>query len=704
MADIRCEIFISKDGLNYTKLDLYQDENIIIKYLKKDTKDLSKVFAPFSNGFSIGATEKNMQALGFFGKTDVIRLSGSNIFDCKIYVNGFLNNIGLLKIENVKYEDGRAKSFNVSFNSNILSLKDRIGDDKISDLGSFLVDWTGKTMYDSLRNVQTISGLQYYSPLISNNRVLSYNNQTNEADNIHYKASNSATSTNVINTGEIRPAVSVLSLFGLIKNKYNLQITMPLETRREFSDAYIWCNGSDFTQNRNERLKILNQFAVFASGTPTITAVANLTDSSILLTRSTFTNNRCEFVFNNVYISGGQNDVPCKLHLISKATGAYFYTCEFTLTNGSEVNGFFLPNNMFTSNQSEFFVNLEFDKNVTWSTFEIRFVNVIGGIKGVRSINNNNIGFTNFNKINLLKSIPDTKVMDFITNLIKTFNISIFDSSLNNENLDFLTIQDIENEIAVYGKREVDYTRFADLKKVDKKVLEDFTYYNFKHKTSKYKSNVDFQNQFGLEYGQITYPAIKPPQAKEYVIESGFSIIPPVTINGLPSVLTCYGFTSDTPTFENGLFRYTPNTDELTIFYKGNVTSIPSLGCQNLNGAGTLINSPLSFYQPTTPFNLVNGYSLGFSILVINNISYPLSLYLNYYSQQTEALLNPNTLEHVISLELPPNEIYLNENIGFTPLGFRLQNDVIISETKYEIIEAEINLTNGKTKAKFLNK
>ena len=39
-----------------------------------------------------------------------------------------------------------------------------------------------------------------------------------------------------------------------------------------------------------------------------------------------------------------------------------------------------------------------------------------------------------------------------------------------------------------------------------------------------------------------------------------------------------------------------------------------------------------------------------------------------------------------------------------TPLGFRLQNDVIISETKYEIIEAEINIATGKTKAKLLNK
>lgn len=703
MADLRCEIFVSKDGENYTKLDLLKDESIVIKYLKKDTKDLSKVSAPFSNGFSVEATEKNMQAFGFFGKTEVIRLSGSNILKCKIYVNSFLNNTGLLKIENVKYTNGKASSFNVSFNSNILSLKDRIGDDKLSDLETININWTPATMFNSIKNKQTILGVDYYTPLISNNRVWSYDADTNSEDNVHYKSGNSATSTKVINSGEVRPAVSMKSLFGLIKDKYDLQITMPLENRIEFSEAYVWCNGSNFTQNRNERLRLFNQFAVFASGTPTMTAVANLADSSILITRNATINNFCQFIFHNTFITGNENDIPCKLHLISKATGAYFYTCEFTLTQGSELNSFALPSTMFTSNQSEFYVNLECDKNVSWASFEIRFVNVTLGLKGVRSINNNNISFTNFNKINLLKCIPDTKVMDFITSIIKTFNISIFDSSLNNENLDFLTIEDIENEVAVYGKRETDYTRFADLSKVDKKVLEDFTYYNFRHKESKYKSNVDFKNQFALEYGQITYPTVKPPQAKEYIIESGFSIIPPVTING-STIQTCYGFTSDAPTFESGLFRYTPNEDELTIFYKGNPIGINNLGCQNINSSGVLVNGILGQYQKSTPFNLNNGYSFGFSILVNNNTSYSLSLYYNYYRQQTELLLNPNTLEHAISLELPPNEIYLNENIGFTPLGFRLQNDVVISETKYEIIEAEINIVNGKTKAKFLNK
>jgi len=704
MAAIRGEVFVSKDDLNYTKLDLLKDENIIIKYLRKDTKDLSKVFAPFSNGFSVGATEKNMQAFGFFGKTEVIRLSGSNILKCKIYVNGFLNNIGLLKIENVKYDKGRASSFNVSFNSSVLSLKDRIGDDKISDLNDIFLDWSAKYAYNSIKNTQTVSDIVYYTPLISNNRVLSYDADNSYTDNVAYFSGSSPLSDRVINAGELRPAVSLLSLFRLIKDKYDLQITMPLESRAEFKEAFIWCNGSNFESSKFEKLTILNQFNLVSSGSFPVTASADLTNSSIAITRSSNVGNTFNFDFDNVYIVNPTTDTPAKMHLLKKSNGATLAILDFNFTSGSTGGTFNLSSGFYIFDASEFYVYLECEKQVRWSAVNFSVGNSLGTDSLYTSTNNNNALLTNFGKVNLLKGIPETKVMDFLTYIIKTFNISIFDSSVNDENLDFLTQEDIDNEIAVYGKNEADYTRFADLTKVDKKVLEEITYYNFKHKTSKYKSNVDFKNQFNIEYGQITYPTVKPAKAKEYIIESGFSIIPPVTINGLPSVYTCYGFTNSAPKIEGGLFRYTPNLDELTIFYKGNSISMPALGCQNINTSNVLITSSLDLYQPSTPFNLNNGYSLGFSILVNNSVSFPLSLYYNYYRQQTELLLNPNTLEHAISFDLPPQEIYLNENIGFKPIGFRLQNDVIVSETKYEIVDMEINLITGDTKGKLLNK
>jgi hypothetical protein len=311
---------------------------------------------------------------------------------------------------------------------------------------------------------------------------------------------------------------------------------------------------------------------------------------------------------------------------------------------------------------------------------------------------------TGLHQVNLLNAIPETKVIDFITSLIKTYNISIFESSANNGQLDFLTPTDINNQTQVFGFKEIDYTAFVSKLEVDKKVLDDYNFYNLKHKTSKYRSNIDFKNQFGIEYGQATFPAVKPPRAKEYLIETGFSIIPPVSINGLAQAITAYGFTADTPTAIGGNLRYTPNKEDLTLFYKLDAVGIPSIGCQNFNASGVLVNSNLGQYQPTSPLgNMSGGLSFGFSILVYQDTEYNKTLYTEYYDEMISRMLDPNTLEHAYELTLPTKELVYSEGATIQPNGYRLQNQIIIQENRFEISEMDIDLTTGKAKAKLIN-
>jgi hypothetical protein len=62
-------------------------------------------------------------------------------------------------------------------------------------------------------------------------------------------------------------------------------------------------------------------------------------------------------------------------------------------------------------------------------------------------------------------------------------------------------------------------------------VPSDYNYYNFKHAESKYKSNLDYAAATTLEYGQVVNP-IKPTNPKEFVVETKFSVIVPVLIEG----------------------------------------------------------------------------------------------------------------------------------------------------------------------------
>jgi len=84
------------------------------------------------------------------------------------------------------------------------------------------------------------------------------------------------------------------------------------------------------------------------------------------------------------------------------------------------------------------------------------------------------------------------------------------------------------------------------------------------------------------------------------------------------------------------------------------------------------------------------------------------SLYINYYDDFIELLLSPNTYSSSFSLILPANEIFLNfanlkQGESNIPTGFRAQNEIIIGEQRYKLVDSSIDLTSGKTKLTLLN-
>jgi hypothetical protein len=697
---MNCEIYV--DGI---KLDLFNDESITMKFIRKDTQDLSKVFAPFSKGFSIPATPKNLQTLKFFGDTSLVRVAGSSSFDCKIYLHGILNKEGELKIENVKYENNKVKTINVAFNSKLVSLKDRIGDDNIADLGTFEISRYPNIFYQSVRNTQLSSGgLVWYTPLISRSRVWSWSPDIEEDDNIFFRSSNSPLSSRVVLCSETRPAVSVKSLWDLIKTKYNLNINMPLENRTEFTRAYIWANGEEFKPPR-KKLILTKQY----SG---INTSVNFTDSSVTLNKP---NNSygMNFLlkFNTILFLDSAKECNLKVTLVNKSTGEEEFTEDVSVENLSSPEFRVKMRYSGTSAFSKsYFIYLESDIPISWasnnSVVTYFRLPALGGNFTNSYTNNVTPIQTGLYIVNLLNAIPETKVIDFITSIIKTYNISIFESSENNGQLDFLTPTDIKNQAQVFGYKEIDYTAYVSKLDVDKKVLPDFNYYSLKHKTNKYRSSSDFRNLFGIEYGQATFPAVKPEKAKEYLIETGFSIIPPVPLVGRPEVITAYGFTDESPEIVNGFKRYTPNTEDLTIFFKRPPAFIDNVGCQNISLGGALINSSLAQYQPTSPLsNILNGVSLGFSILLYSQATEPheRSLYSEYYDELISRMLDPNTLEHAYELTLPTKELVYSQGTTIQPNGYRLQNQIIIQENRFEISEMDIDLTTGKAKAKLIN-
>lgn len=742
------EVFISIDNLEFTKIDLSKDESILMKYTQKDLQDISKIFAPYSQNFTFPATTKNRMAFGFFGDTEVLKINTERKYYCKIYTDGVLNLSGFVVLSELSYVNNKPEDFTGNFTTSMLNLKDRIGEDSIRDLTdeSLVVDWTFKNVFSLVKGMQNklVDGINasFFVPLISNNRVWGFNQNdtTILKDNIAYKVTNLATSNNLIQSTELRPCISFSTIIDLLIKKYGLSITCPLFSRKEYTDLYIYCNNESIYNTKLTKLTVKSAFGALGwydskneGGIPDpkkYVATSNTTTNSFKVVKraSPFTNeNEYTKFFNfkidltGVSVTGGSASTTATVTLKRKGTNEDLVVNTFDLANGMFLCNLQVNDNLFIANEIEFEAHVSFNQPLSWTNclfaVEFRYYDGKTGLFGSKeyatyvyySNFNNNSSDVSSTNIDLLKSLPDVKVVDFLSSFFKAFNISVFDTSPNDENLFWLTPSDIQTTGQTYSKATLDYTPYVDISSYKKSVPSDYNYYNFKHATSKYKSNIDYAKAALLEYGQVVNPSTKPKDAKEFIVETKFNLIVPVTISGT-NILTHYGFTDDTPEIiETGETRYTPNFNELTVFYShGNTALTNSFGFKSTNNSGVNINAKLDTHIKVAPWNKDND-SFAFSVLVdydLNN--YPINLYLKGYDKQTARLLDVNVLSQEYMFDLPSNEIYLNEattiqGAGLTPSGFRLQNDIIVGETLFSIVDADIDIQTGKAKITLLN-
>jgi len=585
MANLVTEIYVSVLGEEFIKLDLHKDESVVMKYTTKDLQDISKVFAPYGQSFTFPATEKNIKALGYFGYTQVDKLNSENKYFCKAYTKGNLSYKGFLTVTSLKYKKNKPTDFTASFTTTMTNLKDRIGADDLTSLAVLNVTWNDATVYDMLSSVKNevvdSVNVKYFTPLVSNIRVLSADSTfpADLLDNVAYRPSVSPSSFGVVTANELRLAISFKSIIDIIRKKYNLDIVIPIESESKYKDAYIYGNNEKSYSNEFKKIIIKNNIgdryfyddrneSLTPSPKRYISVTSNITDSSFKITKNDSADSHYAkdiyftIRFDNIssaIASGAPVNVDFKI--VKKGTGQTLTTKTSSISGTSLSVEFALNNVELSAIDTEFYVYAKFSQPTTWTNCYFQFRNrfyirlfgstMIRATYAWKSDVNDNVLDMGTNTINLFNSLPKTKIVDFISSFFKSFNIGIFDSSPDNERLFWLTPNDINTEDEVYSKIERNYTPYVDTKEVNKSTSSDYNYYNFQHAKSKYKSNVDYLSAFGLEYGQTVYPLVKPTSPKEYKVQTGFSIVPPVTMFG-SDIKTFYGFNNDAPTFLTG--------------------------------------------------------------------------------------------------------------------------------------------------------
>ena len=719
------EVYVEtvKGSGKYELLEGFDDESINMKIIAKDYNDLSKVFTPFSQSFTVPSQGKNGRLLKFFLDTDVRKGNNSRLFNAKIYINKELYKTGQISITSGKRKFGLIQNYTINFSTGIPNLKELIGDDTISSLPiSLPFLWNNSNIYQHLTN-PPVSGLidnlpDIYIPLISNKRVWTYSDVADTGvinNNIRWVDSTIPTSgvSKAIDKSELRPAIRLNYIYNAIIQKYNLNVNCPIVNTSAFKGIYVHCT-KDIGAQLPFPITIPNNIVTVVGAPGVFNATVDTVNNKIAVTTSNNSSTNDGEIFitnlNLTYIFEG-SDVNAKIKVYDMRAGfenSLLYTSEGLISKDSSDNEsvtFRVPikNGTFglsTTNPLSLRFEIEFDKSVSFSSYRLGFreattANLVVYLGQTPLMNIDN---TLLNTIPLENLIPDIKVIDWLTSFFKMFNIRIIESKDSNELL-WLTPQDIV-------RKEKDFTKYVQIDEDDVKVQKLFKVYNFTHKMPKYFSNVNYKkanessNTNSKEYGQLLFTATERFYEGEYKTDTVFSIVPPTNI-GNTVVQTQYAFDDSRPETDSVFTNlYQPNYGEFTIFYCNGVRNLQ----RNVNG--TLTNISFAFREGTVNSKIdtyvkvgisdtddINTYtnSLGFQ-REVNTIPtqfvYPKNLFDNYYFEQISLLNNPSILSYEFTAYLPPQEVK----------DLDVRDKLVIGEKSYLIQSVDVDLTTGKTK------
>ena len=492
--------------INNTRVDLFKDESVSITDSIQNVRDISKIYTAFSKQFNLPASKTNNKLFKHYYNYEI-----DNGFDARykasaeIKLNGVTYKTGKIRLNSVDLKDNVPYSYKVVFFGDTVELKDQLAELLLSSLDyDSSMDFTYNATNIWSRFTSTESGApdDVVVPLITHSKRFEINSSG------EYKELNT---TNDLDYIDVKPAVRVKKIIEAIENS-GLGITFSSEffNSEEFNNLYLWLHKNEgYISNADEGgslLQVNNRLHLttsdnswsYASGTEQ----RPLDFSSILSTPTLNNTNifvRYQFVWT-ITTTSTEPYTPTIQTVINgqeynyfgqEYTGNQTFTFQTVDTNAAQVfasNGLVNPYNFLFKIQSTNTFSMT-------QTLEVRLQS-----RTAYNYSYSNISTANYNAgtndvtntFRVGENMPKMKVFDFLINLFKMFNLTVFK---RNDELVVEPLQDFYNA----GKR-YDITEYVDVSKSSvSKLLQ------FKNILLKYKSKKSQLVQFSDEIQSLPF-------------------------------------------------------------------------------------------------------------------------------------------------------------------------------------------------------
>ena len=614
-------------------IDLFNDEVISLTSSIQNINDISKIFTDYTQSFTVPASKLNNETFRHWYENEIDNGFNQLIrYDGYIEIDNEIFRVGKWQLESASVKQNKIENYKLTFYGVLTSLTDKFREDRLKDLetlNDYTIEYSGPNVETS---IETTSDDDVLFPLISSSKVWQYggggpNDISNSATPMSYT--------------ELFPAVKIARIFDAIESKYNVSFQGNFLTQSRFTEAFFW---------------LKNKETFLPTSAPVRVDISNIpVDTSSQITFD---------LLNNTYQvnqSFGTIVFQALLSVNSTWIITLFKDNQFYFNQSG--TGTFLSINL-PIELGDYFLTIQTSSSCTYDSDIIaqyeEWDNPSGEYEWIsyQSIGSGS-GATN-SQLDLTQYVPDMKVSDFVSSILKMFNLTAF-----SENESVYTLEQLENwyyqgqikNLTEYTITDLEFERIKAYKKI-----------NFEYEKSESFMNRNFFDSGAREYGNLSYTFNT--DGNDYTIKLPFENL---LFNKFTGINLQVGY-SINKTFQT----YIPKP---VILYKlGNVAS-GDFKFNNGTTTSTIANYNV-FGQDVNYQNTKQTLNWGIEIssYYLNTITN--TLFQNYYFNYLSNLYSLKSRMVKVSMRLPYSEL----------LSLKLNDRIVIRDKRYIINQFTTNL------------
>jgi hypothetical protein len=632
----------------YNRIDLFDDEKISVTSSIQNINDISKTFTDFSQTFTVPASKQNNKIFRhWYDNSNDSPFSTLVKSDAYIEIDTITFRKGKIQLESANVVDGQAQDYSITFIGTLGNLKDKFNGLYLKDLTDTTYDFNYSATLVKEKVISTSTSGNVMFPLITSGNLWQYGTG--------YNINNSSTP---IFYDNLFPAIKLSAVLNMIANDsniLNLNFNGSFLSDARFTNAYLWLkNADEFKTN------LFKQIDFTTKGN-----LEDLTGVTVNLTDNYF-----------VRAAGGGTKIT-----ITPQSG--FTTVPYTVyryLNGERWDTYIDSNGGTTS----FIVRTDADQNKhsfyieTSQAFEFVFKIDMGtSVNGIYTKSATMSIQILPSSIYISSYMPEIKIEDFFSGLLKMFNLTCYSEDGINYTVDTLENYYLDGS-------DIDITKYVIQDKKSLNRVKTHKKINFDYEKSESLINVGFNSTNGIEYGSLHYSNNPPAEGEEYSIKLPFENL---NFSNLQDKLQVgYALKTD-------LQKYIPKP---VILYDYNPTELTSLTSTSFYFSTPTTQDLCTAYKAFGQETLISGETYGLNFneqqSTLTNLPVPNGLYRNYYYNYFNNIYNFKARLVKVSAILPTSIL----------TTLKLNDNVIIRDTKYLINTFTTDLTTGEVQFELL--